>query len=141
MHQWAPIETTDALQLLSPSFQNQQVRAHAVAVLGATSDAELLGYLLQLVQALRHEATDDSSLLRFLVARAARNPQVSDVSFTQLRAKWEGGQHCTALPHCTRASHQTVVELGPTRTRLAPERGAGQQLAEGRADVKEARAR
>jgi hypothetical protein len=26
MHQWAPIETTDALQLLSPSFQNQQVR-------------------------------------------------------------------------------------------------------------------
>jgi hypothetical protein len=37
-------------------------------------DDELLYYLLQLVQALRFEVSDNSRLSRFLVNRAATNP-------------------------------------------------------------------
>lgn len=37
-------------------------------------DEELRYYLLQLVQALRYEAEDDSRLARFIVQRASRNP-------------------------------------------------------------------
>jgi phosphatidylinositol 3-kinase len=37
-------------------------------------DDELLYYLLQLVQALRFEAQDNSRLARFLVNRATHNP-------------------------------------------------------------------
>jgi hypothetical protein len=37
-------------------------------------DDELLYYLLQLVQALRFEVTDNSRLSRFLIGRAASNP-------------------------------------------------------------------
>jgi phosphatidylinositol 3-kinase len=126
MQQWAPIEVADALELLSPDFKNDEVRAHAVATLQAKDDDELLYYLLQvrlllwycikcytalwmpvhgesprswldhhgladswllrgccccrlcmllqLVQALRFEAFDDSRLARFLVARSAANP-------------------------------------------------------------------
>jgi hypothetical protein len=50
-----------------------QVRAHAVEVLRRTEDEELLGYALQLVQALRYEASHASPLAAFLVGRAARS--------------------------------------------------------------------
>ena len=50
-----------------------QVRGHAVEVLQRTQDEELLYYLLQLVQALRYEATTHSRLSAFLVSRATRN--------------------------------------------------------------------
>lgn len=51
-----------------------QVRGHAVDVLQETDDEELRYYLLQLVQALRFEAVDDSRLATFIVHRASRNP-------------------------------------------------------------------
>lgn len=47
MQQWAPIEVADALELLSPDFKNDEVRAHAVATLQTKEDDELLYYLLQ----------------------------------------------------------------------------------------------
>ena len=50
-----------------------QVRGHAVEVLQRTEDEELLYYLLQLVQALRYEATTHSRLSAFLIARATNN--------------------------------------------------------------------
>lgn len=47
---WAAISTADALELLSPVFRNEEVRAHAVSVLQRKDLEELLSYLLQLVQ-------------------------------------------------------------------------------------------
>ena len=54
-----------------------QVRAHAVEVLKRTEDEELLYYLLQLVQALRFEESNDSPLAQFLVQRAVANPTLA----------------------------------------------------------------
>ncbi len=54
-----------------------QVRAHAVEVLKRTENEELLYYLLQLVQALRYEAGDDSRLASFLVQRAISDPTLA----------------------------------------------------------------
>ena len=51
-----------------------QVRGHAVEVLKRTDDEELRYYLLQLVQALRYEAVDNSRLATFIVQRASKNP-------------------------------------------------------------------
>lgn len=59
MGQWSRIDIADALELLSPDFSNEEVRAHAVAVLDRAPDEELLYYLLQLIQALRYESSDD----------------------------------------------------------------------------------
>lgn len=75
MNEWAQIDIADALELLSPDFRNPQVRAHAVGVLERADDEELLSYLLQLVQALRYEKTDESQLADFLARRAANNPR------------------------------------------------------------------
>ncbi|KAL2023534.1 hypothetical protein VTK56DRAFT_2142 [Thermocarpiscus australiensis] len=77
---WTDIDVDDALELLGPSFDNPALRAFAVERLRKADDNELLLYLLQLVQALKyehispqpgHEVTQDSSLARFLISRAA----------------------------------------------------------------------
>eukprot|EP00879_Flechtneria_rotunda_P010868 GHRR01011358.1.p1 GENE.GHRR01011358.1~~GHRR01011358.1.p1 ORF type:complete len:821 (+),score=283.38 GHRR01011358.1:733-3195(+) len=89
MQQWAPIEVADALELLSPDFKNDQVRAHAVATLQTKDDDELLYYLLQLVQALRFEATDNSRLAKFLVHRATQNAAFAIFLHWYLFTEWE----------------------------------------------------
>jgi hypothetical protein len=77
---WTDIDIDDALELLGPTFDHSAVRAFAVDRLRKADDQELLLYLLQLVQALKyehispqpgHEVTQDSSLARFLISRAA----------------------------------------------------------------------
>ena len=79
---WTEIDVDDALELLGPTFDNAAVRAYAVDRLRKSDDDELLLYLLQLVQALKFEhispdsaqdATQDSSLARFLISRATNN--------------------------------------------------------------------
>ena len=76
---WTPIDSADALQLLSKDFQEPEgvlisfkklqmcehfqkkvfniylVRQYAVAILDGSNDDELVLYLLQLVQALKYE--------------------------------------------------------------------------------------
>lgn len=79
---WSDVDVDDALELLGPTFDNHAVRAYAVKRLHRADDDELLLYLLQLVQALKFEpistdtnqdATQDSSLARFLISRAVNN--------------------------------------------------------------------
>jgi phosphatidylinositol 3-kinase len=79
---WAEIDIDDALELLGPSFDSPGVRSYAVERLRKADDEELLLYLLQLVQALKYEhistgpeqeSTQDSSLAKFLIHRAASN--------------------------------------------------------------------
>jgi phosphatidylinositol 3-kinase len=79
---WTDVDVDDALELLGPTFDNSAVRAFAVDRLRKADDQELLLYLLQLVQALKyehispqpgHEVTQDSSLARFLISRAANS--------------------------------------------------------------------
>ncbi|GMH39569.1 hypothetical protein BSKO_07467 [Bryopsis sp. KO-2023] len=89
MDQWAQIDIADALELLSPDFKNHKVRAHAITVLERADDEELLSYLLQLVQALRYEAEDESQLAEFLSERAARNPRFGFFFHWLLFTEWQ----------------------------------------------------
>ncbi len=81
---WTEVDVDDALELLGPgqTFENPEVRKYAVDRLRKADDDELLLYLLQLVQALRFErispestqdATENSSLAKFLISRATHN--------------------------------------------------------------------
>lgn len=77
---WAEIDIDSALELLGPTYDNSVVRAYAVDRLRQADDAELLVYLLQLVQALKFENYDtdeeelpSASLARFLIDRAVDN--------------------------------------------------------------------
>lgn len=74
MRQWEPIDTADALELLSKTFVHEAVRRYAVERLEAANDDELGLYLLQLVQALAYERELESSpLVQFVLRRAARS--------------------------------------------------------------------
>ncbi|XP_076943755.1 phosphatidylinositol 3-kinase, root isoform-like [Bidens hawaiensis] len=73
MGRWEMIDVCDALELLYPVFESEEVRAHAVRVLERADDEELQCYLLQLVQALRFERSDKSRLSQFLVQRSLSN--------------------------------------------------------------------
>ena len=42
MYQWAPIDPASALELLSPTFTNTDVRKYAVSVLSDAGDDELM---------------------------------------------------------------------------------------------------
>ncbi|MED6169057.1 hypothetical protein PIB30_017810 [Stylosanthes scabra] len=77
MGKWEMIDVSDALELLSPVFESEEVRAYAVSVLERADDEELECYLLQLVQALRFERSDKSRLSYFLVQRALRNIELA----------------------------------------------------------------
>lgn len=74
---WETIDVADALELLSPDFESEEVRAYAVSVLERADDEELQCYLLQLVQALRFERSDKSRLAHFLVNRALSNIEIA----------------------------------------------------------------
>uniref|UniRef100_A0ACD5X4Y6 Uncharacterized protein n=1 Tax=Avena sativa TaxID=4498 RepID=A0ACD5X4Y6_AVESA len=74
---WETIDVADALELLSPDFKSDEVRAYAVSVLERADDEELQCYLLQLVQALRYERSDKSRLAQFLVNRALSNIEIA----------------------------------------------------------------
>eukprot|EP00899_Mesostigma_viride_P020016 jgi/Mesvir1/28015/Mv20202-RA.1 len=86
---WEPIDTADALELLSPSFTSDAVRTYAVGVLARADDEELLCYLLQLVHALRYESADDSRLAAFLLSRAVANYEVANFLHWYLSVEFE----------------------------------------------------
>ena len=50
IHQWAPMDVADALELLGPTFTDQGLRQYAVNRMREAPDSELQLYLLQLVQ-------------------------------------------------------------------------------------------
>ncbi|KAK1320919.1 hypothetical protein QJS10_CPA03g00525 [Acorus calamus] len=79
MGKWETIDVTDALELLSPVFESEEVRAYAVSVLERADDDELQCYLLQLVQALRFERSDKSRLALFLVKRFKSERPVGEI--------------------------------------------------------------
>lgn len=94
-----------------------QVRGHAVEVLQRTQDEELLYYLLQLVQALRYEATTHSRLSAFLISRATRNTVMATLLHWQAPPPL-----CPSLP--SPCSHPwPSLPLGETSLRPGPPGG------------------
>eukprot|EP00200_Dunaliella_tertiolecta_P009890 CAMPEP_0202375868 /NCGR_PEP_ID=MMETSP1127-20130417/6472_1 /ASSEMBLY_ACC=CAM_ASM_000462 /TAXON_ID=3047 /ORGANISM="Dunaliella tertiolecta, Strain CCMP1320" /LENGTH=1054 /DNA_ID=CAMNT_0048973485 /DNA_START=2551 /DNA_END=5712 /DNA_ORIENTATION=+ len=110
---WVPIDTADALELLSPAFKNEEVRSHAVSVLQQKDDEELLSYLLQLVQALRYERDNVSRLSKFLVARALANPTFAITLhwylFTEFEDAGFGGRASLIHAHLLQALQQQAA--------------------------------
>ncbi|KAF0298151.1 Phosphatidylinositol 4-phosphate 3-kinase C2 domain-containing subunit alpha [Amphibalanus amphitrite] len=74
---WGDLAPVDAIQLLLPSFPDVVVRRKAVRWLQSITSDELVDYLPQLVQAVKHEAWDCSTLARFLIDRALTSPRVA----------------------------------------------------------------
>ncbi|XP_068125716.1 phosphatidylinositol 4-phosphate 3-kinase C2 domain-containing subunit beta [Hyperolius riggenbachi] len=85
LDQWTQMKHQDALSLLHATFPDQEVRQTAVKWIDSISDAELLDYLPQLVQALKYECYLDSPLVRFLLKRAICDLRITHYFFWLLK--------------------------------------------------------
>ncbi|KAK0183358.1 hypothetical protein PV327_001408 [Microctonus hyperodae] len=74
---WSSLPPVQALQLLLPCFPDIKVREMAVNWIRELSNDELVDYLPQLLQALKHETYEASPLARFLLERALLSPRVA----------------------------------------------------------------
>ncbi|KAG7196586.1 hypothetical protein KM043_013079 [Ampulex compressa] len=74
---WSPLPPVQALQLLLPCFPDMKVREMAVSWIRELSNDELVDYLPQLLQAMKHEAYEASPLTKFLLERALLSPRVA----------------------------------------------------------------
>uniref|UniRef100_A0A2I3HM54 Phosphatidylinositol-4-phosphate 3-kinase catalytic subunit type 2 beta n=1 Tax=Nomascus leucogenys TaxID=61853 RepID=A0A2I3HM54_NOMLE len=106
--QWTHMNHQDALGLLHATFPDQEVRRMAVQWIGSLSDAELLDYLPQLVQALKYECYLDSPLVRFLLKRAVSDLRVTHYFF------WSGSQYGPSISPLlySSPSFQGILRMG-----------------------------
>ncbi|XP_044857165.1 phosphatidylinositol 4-phosphate 3-kinase C2 domain-containing subunit beta-like [Mauremys mutica] len=87
LKQWTYMNHQDALGLLHATFPDQEVRRTAIHWIDSMSDAELLDYLPQLVQALKYECYLDSPLVRFLMKRAICDLRITPLLLLPVRYK------------------------------------------------------
>ena len=77
---------SSSIDFLSQMRSHRQIRKFALRNLKKMPDSELQNYLLQLVQAIKHETNHDSPLVRFLLRRAITNRlQIGQPFFWQLK--------------------------------------------------------
>ncbi|XP_063588936.1 phosphatidylinositol 4-phosphate 3-kinase C2 domain-containing subunit alpha-like [Penaeus indicus] len=74
---WASPAPADALHLLLPCFADSVVRGCAVGWIRGLGSDELISFLPQLVQAVKHEAWDISPTAELLLERALTSPRLA----------------------------------------------------------------
>ena len=88
LRRWPILPVERALELLDYAYPDQVVRRFAVSCLRENAtDNDVLLYLLQLVQALKHEPVLISYLVEFLLERALNNQHIGHYLFWELRAE------------------------------------------------------
>ncbi|XP_062699657.1 phosphatidylinositol 4,5-bisphosphate 3-kinase catalytic subunit beta isoform-like [Aedes albopictus] len=87
LQEWPILPVERALELLDYAYADQYVRRYAVNCLRTIQDDELLLYLLQLVQAMKHESYLYSDLVDFLLQRSLNNQHIGHFFFWHLRSE------------------------------------------------------
>lgn len=89
LKQWPTLPVERSLELLDYAYPDPTVRSFAIRCLRELRDEELLLYLLQLVQAIKHESYLDCDLVEFLLERALRNQRIGHYFFWHLRSEMQ----------------------------------------------------
>ncbi|XP_066998274.1 phosphatidylinositol 4,5-bisphosphate 3-kinase catalytic subunit delta isoform [Anabrus simplex] len=89
LSKWPKLPVEKALELLDYAYADQAVRSYAVQCLRNVSDEDLSLYLLQLVQALKHESYLYCDLVDFLLRRALNNQKIGHYLFWHLRSEMQ----------------------------------------------------
>ena len=76
---WPQPDIIDILQLFLPIFPDTVVRAAAVAWLSSLPSDQLLDFLPQLVEAVKHETWSASPLSRLLIERSLTCPRICHI--------------------------------------------------------------
>ncbi|XP_076265389.1 phosphatidylinositol 4,5-bisphosphate 3-kinase catalytic subunit delta isoform-like isoform X2 [Rhynchophorus ferrugineus] len=87
--EWPKLPVEKALELLDYAYADKEVRSFAVECLRDINDEDLQLYLLQLVQAIKHELYLECDLVNFLIRRALTNQKIGHFLFWHLRSEME----------------------------------------------------
>ncbi len=104
------------------------MRRHAVDVLSKADDEELRYYLLQLVQALRYEASDDSQLASFIVNRAIRSIDLAVPLHWYLYTEWEDPTFGARAGYVHKIFQQKLQPASPIVEAISKQMGMVAQL-------------
>lgn len=74
---WTPLKPLEAIELLLPRFPDMVVRHQAVKWITDFSNDDLVDYLPQILQALKHDTYEASPLAYFLLSRSLLSPRVA----------------------------------------------------------------
>lgn len=74
---WEPLSPLQALELFLPRYPDMIVRAQAVQWISAMPNDQLIVYLPQLLQALKHDTYEGSVLAEFLITRSLESPRIA----------------------------------------------------------------
>ncbi|CAB3363263.1 Hypothetical predicted protein [Cloeon dipterum] len=77
LHKWTRMDPISALTLLLPCFPDNEVRKVALSWVRYIECDQLVDYLPQLVQALKHETWEASPLAHFLLERSLASPRIA----------------------------------------------------------------
>ncbi|CRK95415.1 CLUMA_CG008711, isoform A [Clunio marinus] len=77
MKSWSPLKPLEAIELLLPRFPDLEVRGQAVKWISKFSHDDLVDYLPQLLQAMKHDIYEASPLSYFLLGRSLDSPRVA----------------------------------------------------------------
>lgn len=74
---WSPLKPLQAIELFLPRFPDLFVRMQAVRWISKFSNDDLVDFLPQLLQALKHDSYEASPLSTFLLGRSLDSPRVA----------------------------------------------------------------
>lgn len=74
---WRPLSPLQTLELFLPRYPDMQVRAQAVHWVSAMSNDQLIQFLPQLLQALKHDTYEASPMAAFLLRRSLESPRIA----------------------------------------------------------------
>lgn len=74
---WQPLTPLQALELFLPRYPDIEVRSYAVKWVSAMQNDQLVDYLPQLIQGLKHDTYEGSPMANFLLRRALESPRIA----------------------------------------------------------------
>lgn len=74
---WEPLSPLQVLELFLPRYPDMIVRAQAIEWISAMPNDQLIVYLPQLLQALKHDTYEGSALAEFLITRSLESPRIA----------------------------------------------------------------
>lgn len=77
LHSWAPLSPLQALELLLPRYPDAKVRQKAVEWISQLPNDQLVDYLPQLLQALKHDTYEASDMANFLLCKCLESPRIA----------------------------------------------------------------
>lgn len=74
---WSALSPLQALELLLPRYTDAKVREKAVEWISHLPNDQLVDYLPQLIQALKHDTYEASAMARFLLCKSLESPRIA----------------------------------------------------------------